>query len=121
MPTNEFLVQLCGFFGKDAGFDLNSGMPQSLETASRNKRIRVLDRTNNALDARLDQSLGTGRRFTVMIVRFKRNISRSSAGVFAGLLERNGFGMNCVVFNITAFADNTAVARNYHTSDKRVG
>ena len=121
MPGDEFFVEPRAFIGKRADLDLDARGTQMIETAARNERIRVLDRANDAADSGVYQRLGARRCFTVVVVRFERNIRSAAAGTLPGLLKCDGLRVNHAVERVCALTDNLAVRRNNDAADERIG
>ncbi len=120
MPADEFLVEPCGFVGKDAGNDLDACFTQTFKAFSRNERVWVLDRANYPFDAGVYESFRAGRRFSVMAVRFERNISCAAVCPLSGMFEGDGLGVYNVVVDISPLTDDLAVGGGYHAANERI-
>src|SRR6187399_393081 len=100
VPTDEFVVKLRCFMGKYSCNHFDTARAQLLKSFARNKRIRIFNRSDNALDTRVNECVGAWRRFSVMRVRFERNICSSAVSFFAGPLKSNQFGVDDIVVDV---------------------
>ena len=76
-----------------ADADRNARRAQPRMAAPRHTRIRILQRRNDADNARSYDGIGAGRRFGGVAARLKRDIERRPLRQPARLRQRDGFGM----------------------------
>src|SRR5687768_13545813 len=105
MPADKSFVKPCGLARQDARYDLNARFAKRFETAARNKRIRVLDRTDDAFDTGVNKRGGTRRRLAMMVVGLERNIGRPAQSFLTGLIEGDHLGMYDAVIFIRSLAN----------------
>ena len=82
-----------GFLLQDADRDLDIGVGQDFQTATRDTRIGIGDGNHDAGDARCDDRIGAGRRLSMMRARFERDIGRGSPRLLACFGNGLGFCM----------------------------
>src|SRR5258706_10784257 len=88
---------------------------------SRDFRIRVLNWSNHANNAGLNQSIGARRCSTVVRMWFQRYVGDRTLSALTCLLEGIGFRMLDLLVNVKAFSDNLAFGSCYDTPDQRAG
>src|SRR5687767_13542560 len=120
MPADKFLVKFRRLLGENAGHDVDAALAQPLKPLSRDKRVRILDRGNDALYPGVDQRLGTRRRFAVVGMRLKRNVCGPATRILARLRKCQHLGMGDIFLNIGPLADSLAILRFDHATDKRI-
>ena len=108
MPADEFFVEFSRLVGKDAGDDLDPGFSQRFKAASGHKRIRVLDRADDARYAGVYQGCSAGWSLALMRMRLKRDIRRAAFRQMPRIFESDDLGVCDAVVNISALANDLA-------------
>ena len=81
-------------------------------TTAIHARVRVAYGVNHAHDAGGDERIGTRRRAAMMAARFKRDVSRRTAGGTTCLAQREDFGMRFTGTRVEAPTDHHAIAND---------
>jgi len=126
---HEAGVEFRGLKLADAEYDFDTGLAQSRHTITRNARIRVLARDDDAADTGGDQRFGTGWRTAMVIAGFETDEDHRAARGFGTMttkqiFERRGFGMRPTARLRPAARQNHRVSRTIahdDAADCRIG
>src|SRR5260370_13330862 len=91
------------------------------KATSRDFRIRIFDRRDDAFDSRFDQRVSAGRSAALMRMWLKRNICGSSASLFDRSLERQSFSVLNLIVKIVTFAYDFSFVVDYDSANERAG
>ena len=108
-----------GFVGADADGHVDSRGTQTREARTRDPRIRVFERRDDARHPGRDQRVGARRGAPVMRAGLERDVRGRAAGAITGSRERAGFGVRASGRLGGALADDLAVAHE-HAADPRI-
>jgi len=89
--AGESLIQTPGFLCQQTDFDLHARSAQFFKTCSAHFRIGIRHGRDDPPDTGGDESIGTGRRPSLMGMRLKIDVKGSSACLLTGLLKRQNF------------------------------
>ncbi len=108
VPTNEFLILSFSLRDQNARDDIDTCFAESFEAFPRDDWIRIFDRADNALYARLDQCPRARRRSAMMMMRLERNICGSAARLFTCLRQSDLLRMEDILVKVCALTDDLA-------------
>src|SRR5947209_20560949 len=100
VPHDELLILPSSLWGEHSCDNLDTGSSDVGESSAGYQRIWILHRANHTRNAGGDQRLRARRRLPVMIMGFKRNISRPAACPLTGLCESGHLGVSDLIFAI---------------------
>ena len=89
--------------------DFDARIAQQAEPSSRDARVRIFQRADDARDAGGDDRLGARRREAVMRARLQRDVKRRAARGGAGFIERASLGVRPSALLRDASSDDDAV------------
>ena len=92
---------------------------KTLEAAAFRRGIRILHRSNDALDARGDDRFGAWTGAAGVIARFERDVERRALRFCSGGFERDDFRVIALLVLMKSLTDDFAVAHNDAT-DRRI-
>ena len=119
--VDEGLVQLLRLSAVGStDLDLDAGLPQLLEAVPGHQRIGIVHGRDDARDARLDQGVGAGRVRPWCEQGSRVDIQGGAARLFAGLFERDDFGVFHAGVGVEAAAHHFAIAHQ-HGADQWIG
>ena len=101
-------------------FHVHAAGTQASQAAPVDERVGIADRRHDACHTRGDESIGTGRRESLMAARLERAIQRGAGGARARLGERHRLRVRRTGAEVVAAADDLLVAHE-HGADQRVG
>lgn len=82
---------------------------QAFEAAPFHSRVWVYERTDDTLDARLDQRLGTGSCAAMRAARLQAHIGASTLRLLAGFMQCDDFCVWAARAHVRAAADNVTI------------
>src|SRR5208282_1453230 len=86
-------VDLCGLFLEETHGHLNARVLEPFDAGTRNARVGVPDRHEDAVDSRLDQGIGAGWGDAMMAARLEGHVSHRTARRLARPPQRLGFSV----------------------------
>ena len=119
--ASEGFIDPASFCFEQACFNGNTGCAQLFEPLACNFGIWICHGRDHALNARSNQRVSTRRRATVMAMRFKVEINRSSACARPSLLKRQDLCVLQTVEDKVAFADKLPSTVCNHRADASAG
>ena len=107
----------------ESDFDFDARTAQGAQPRTRDARIGILDRSDDAAYAGGNQHRRTGPRATLMSTGFQRDIDGRIPRLLARGRERKDFGMRLARPRVKSLADDTTVAHDHaaHGGIRRAG
>src|SRR5580698_4379225 len=112
-PSGKSFIQLLSFALTQSNFNFHSSRPKQLESAARNFRIGIAHGCDDSSNARLNQSLRTGRSSSMMRAWLKINVERRPARIPSSGFQRDYFGVFDFLISVKTFADYASVLNEH--------